>query len=168
MTEKRTIWKWFWAWDFEKEEQWLNAMAQSGWALTDVSWCRYTFEACEPGAYTVRLEMHPRDEGYLDFLRETGAELAGRWFQWIYLRRSTALGSFDLFSDLDSRIAHLSRVCRMLAAVGILNLGIGVMNTLNVRGLGIVNLLLGTVLMYGLGRLHGKKEELEKERSLHE
>jgi hypothetical protein len=31
-----------------------------------------------------------------------------------------------------------------------------------------VNLLCATLLMYGLGRIHGKKEALEKERELHE
>ena len=33
---------------------------------------------------------------------------------------------------------------------------------------GWINLLAATLLMYGLGRIHGKKEALEKERELHE
>ena len=31
---EKTIKKWFWVWEFDKEEQWLNTMAQSGWVLT--------------------------------------------------------------------------------------------------------------------------------------
>ena len=54
--EKKTVRKWFWAWDFEKEEQWLNTMANSGWLLDGVGWCKFRFVACEPGTYTVRLE----------------------------------------------------------------------------------------------------------------
>ena len=27
MTERKTLYKWLWAWDFEKEERWLNEMA---------------------------------------------------------------------------------------------------------------------------------------------
>ena len=34
--------------------------------------------------------------------------------------------------------------------------------------LGWINLLCATLLMYALGRIHGKKEALEKERALHE
>ena len=30
MTERKTVWKWFWVWDFEKEERWLNEMALAG------------------------------------------------------------------------------------------------------------------------------------------
>ena len=43
------------------------------------------------------------------------------------------------------------------------------LNTLNPgTRLGWINLLCATLLMYGLGRIHGKKEALEKERELHE
>ena len=168
MTEKKTIYKWFWVWDFEKEERWLNEMAMAGWALVRVGWCRYTFERCEPGAYYVRLEMRKSDEAYLAFMQETGAEYIGRCFQWIYFRRSVEQGPFELFSDLDSRIAHLDWIGRMLLAIGLANLLIGTVNSINVSSLSVINLLAATLLMYGLGRIHGKKEELEKERQLHE
>jgi hypothetical protein len=62
MAETKTVHKWFWVWDFEKEERWLNEMALEGWALVAVGWCRYVFERCEPGAYMIRLEMHQPDE----------------------------------------------------------------------------------------------------------
>ncbi len=42
------------------------------------------------------------------------------------------------------------------------------MNSLSGNAVGAVNLLCATLLMYGLGRIHGKKEALEKERMLHE
>lgn len=28
--ETKTVFRWWWEWDFDKEEQWLNQMAQSG------------------------------------------------------------------------------------------------------------------------------------------
>ena len=71
MKERKTVRKWFWVWDFDKEEQWLNEMAMSGWALVSVGWCSYTFEECEPGEYTIRLEMHGADDSYISFMRET-------------------------------------------------------------------------------------------------
>ena len=54
---ERIIRKWFWVWEFEKEEKWLNEMAEKGWALEGVGFCKYRFTACEPGKYTARLEL---------------------------------------------------------------------------------------------------------------
>ena len=56
MSETKTLHKWFWVWEFEKEERWLNEMAQEGWALTCGGFCTYTFEKCEPGEYIIRVE----------------------------------------------------------------------------------------------------------------
>ena len=165
--ERKIVKKWIWIWEFDKEERWLNAMAQSGWVLDKVGFCRYEFVPCEPGEYTVRLEMREHDEAYLCFMAETGAAYVGRMMKWIYFRKKTELGQFELFSDLESRIAYLDKMCRMLRGAGVANLLIGVVNTLNIaHPVTMVNLLLATLLMYGLGRIEGKKEALEKDRLL--
>ena len=168
MENRKTVWKWFWVWDFEKEEDWLNEMAMNGWVLDGVGWCTYHFVRCEPGGYSVRLEMHPYDESYLAFMEETGAEYVGRVMMWIYFRKKTAEGPFNLFSDIDSRIGHLNKIGRILAIIGFGNLLIGVANSISAAHIGWVNLLCATLLMYSLGRIHGKKEALERERLLHE
>ena len=168
MENRKTIRKWFWVWSCEKEEEWLNEMAMNGWLLDGVSFCTYHFVRCEPGEYSIRLEMHPYDEAYLSFMEETGAEYVGRMMMWIYFRKKTADGAFDLFSDIDSKIRHLDRIGQMLAWIGGGNLLIGLANTFNPARIGWINLLCATLLMYGLGRIHGKKEALEKERLLHE
>ena len=167
--EKKTVSKWFWVWQFEEEEEWLNEMAANGWVLDNVGFCRYYFVRCEPGEYNVRTEMHPYDENYVKFMEETGAEYVGRMMLWIYFRKKTADGVFDLYSDIDSRISHLDRIGKMLTGLGFANLIIGVLNAINPgTRLGWINLLCATLLMYALGRIHGKKEALEKERELHE
>ncbi|MDF2948881.1 MAG: hypothetical protein K0R07_902 [Sedimentibacter sp.] len=168
MKEKKIIYKWIWALDFEKEEQWLNEMAMNGWVLCAVSLCRFTFEKCEPGEYIVRLEMHGVDDVYINFMRETGAVYIGRVAQWIYFCKKTEYGSFDIFSDIDSRITHLDRIGKLLEIVGFANLAIGVVNSFIPTHVGFINLLCATLLMYGLGRIHGKKEALEKNRQLYE
>ena len=167
--ERKTVTRWFWVWEFEREEAWLNEMAANGWVLEEVGLCRYTFVRCTPGEYVVRTEMHPADDKYVAFMEETGAEYVGRMMLWIYFRKKTEDGVFDLYSDIDSKIAHLDRIGKMLTAVGAGNLIIGVANTLNPHNnFGWVNLLCATLLMYCLGRIHGKKEALERERELHE
>ncbi|MBR2802482.1 MAG: DUF2812 domain-containing protein [Erysipelotrichaceae bacterium] len=175
MKETKTIRKVFLVYDFEKEEAWLNEMAENGWALCGVGICSYTFEACEPGEYTVRMEMRGHDDAYQAFLEEIGAEYIGRIIQWVYYRRKSSLGAFDLFSDIDSRISHLQKIGRILTAVGVINLIFGTMNLLvgltsavGNTSVGFLNLLAATLLMYCLGRIHGKIEALQKERLLHE
>lgn len=165
--ERKTVRKCFLVWDFEKEEQWLNTMANSGWLLDGVGFCTYHFVACEPGTYTVRLEMREKDDSYLDFMQETGAEYIGRMLQWIYFRKKTEYGEFDIFSDLDSKIGHLNKIGKTLSVIGFANLAIGLANSMNPQlSVGWINLLCATLLMYGLGRIHGKKEALEHSRML--
>ena len=166
--ERKIVKKWFWVWEFEKEEQWLNSMAQSGWVLDKLGLCKYEFIASEPGEYTVRLEMHDHDPAYIDFMAETGAEYVGRMVKWIFFRKKVSDGAFDIFSDIDSRIAHLDKIGKMLGIVGGANMGIGLMNIYSATHMGWINLCGAALLYYALGRIHGKKEALEKERQLHE
>ena len=169
MSERMTVKKWIWVWDFDKEERWLNTMAQQGWVLDRLGFCRYEFVRCEPGEYIVRLEMREHDEGYLSFMADTGAEYVGRMVKWIYFRRKAEFGPFDIFSDLDSRLEHLKKISWMLRFVGFANLLIGLVNTLNpVVNMGWINLLCATLLMYALGRIEGKEEALERDRLLME
>jgi len=144
-------------------------MAQSGWLLDSVGFARYDFVACEPGSHTIRLEMRAADDEYISFMQETGAEYVGRIIQWIYFRKHVRDGEFDIFSDLDSKIAHLNRIGNAILAIGIANLVIGLANSMNpVLNVGWINLLFATLLMYALGRIHGQKESLVKDRALHE
>ncbi|MBQ7229904.1 MAG: DUF2812 domain-containing protein [Oscillospiraceae bacterium] len=166
MSERKTIYKVFFVWDFEKEEQWLNTMAMSGWILDKVGFCRYEFVPCQPGEYTVRLAMHERDEAYISFIQETGAEYIDRIMSWHYYRYKTELGSFSIFSDIDSKIKHLNVIAKLLSIIGTANLVIGIVNSMHPVHLGWINLLCATLLMYALGRIHGKKEALEKDRLL--
>ncbi|MCM1256777.1 MAG: DUF2812 domain-containing protein [Roseburia sp.] len=176
MTERKTIHRWWWAWNFDREEQWLNEMAMDGWALYDVGFCVYRFEKSKPSEYTIRLEMHRHDSAYLEFMEETGAEYIGRCAQWMFFRKKSSLGQFDIFSDIDSRIRHLNNIInlfRFIAIacifVGLTNIYIGIVppSRFNIWG-GTSNLLMACLVLYGMGRIHGKKDFLEKERLLHE
>ncbi len=86
MKEKKTVFKLFFVWDFEKEERWLNEMAQEGWVLDNTGVSFYTFVRCEPGEYIIRLEMNPSSD-YRAFVKELGAEYIGGCVNWVYFRR---------------------------------------------------------------------------------
>ena len=165
--ETKKVTKWYWVWDYEKEELWLNAMAQEGWALQRVGFATYYFEKTEPGEYIVRLECRKKDEGYVSFVTDMGAEYIGRIAMWVYFRRKSELGEFELNSDLDSRIDQLTIINRMLLLVGVGNLLIGLSN-LRYNGIGVINLICAGFLAYAYGRIQGKKDELQRERQLHE
>lgn len=167
MREKKTVFKLFFVWDFEKEERWLNEMAQEGWVLDNTGFSFYTFVRCEPGEYIIRLEMNPSSD-YRAFVKELGAEYIGGCVNWVYFHRKAELGSFELLSDIDSRLTHLSRIDRMLSLICLANLILGITNSLNQARYGWLNLLCAAMLSYALGRIHGMKAALEKERSLHE
>ena len=168
MKERKTIYKWWFVWDYDKEERWLNDMARQGWALVSVGYCKFVFERCEPEEYIIRTEMRIKDDDYIIFMKETGAEYIGRCLQWVYFRRKSELGSFDLMSDIDSKIEHLNRIYKMTFTGGMANLVIGMANSVNIGRFGWLNLLCSTLVMYAAGRIKGRIDYLEKERLLRE
>lgn len=170
MAELKRVNHWWWIWDFEKEERWLNAMAQQGWTLERVSGLfTYWFRRTEPGEYILRLEMREKDDEYMALLEDAGATYVGRIAQWIYFRKPAAEGPFDLFSDVDSRTRYLERIARLLRVVLMINLVLGLINEWNpVMRIGWLNLLAAGFVAYALGRIRGKQEEVTKERWLHE
>lgn len=178
---RKVVRKLFWAWDFDKEEKWLNEMAAKGLALCAVGFCRYEFEQTLPGEYAVRLQMlenkptHPESEKYLEFIEETGAEHVGSYLSWVYFRKKTEDGAFELMSDYASRVKHLTNIIRLIAALGVFNLAAGCYNLIlyGVWGyaislLGLVNIALTAFVGYGIYRLWQKREKLKKEQQVFE
>ncbi len=110
-------------WDFEKEERWLNEMAERGLSLVSYRWGTYEFEKSEPGEWVYRIQFLDEDartqksREYIDFVTETGAERVTTYRQWVYFRRLATQGPFDLFSDLDSRLGHYKRVSTFYGAM---------------------------------------------------
>jgi len=102
--------------DFEREERWLNQQAARGWHLVRYNLGSYHFEQGQPGAWIYRIELLPggphsaASREYLALLQESGVEVVTTHARWVYLRRRAALGAFELFSDLESRIGHYRRV----------------------------------------------------------
>lgn len=169
MNDRKKVFRWWWAWDFEKEERWLNNMAADGWVLDGVGFATYYFVRCEPGEYIIRLEMRDSNDEYIRFMEEIGAEQAGKFFVWHYFRRKTELGSFNMYSDIDSKLEHLNRISRLFKIIGFANIIIGTINIISLRyAFPVINLLLGCLLMYCLGRIDGKADELINERDIHE
>lgn len=178
-------------WDYEKEERWLNEMSAKGMALTDYSWCRYVFEETAPSQYTYRIDLlqneptHPEGVAYIRFLEESGIECVSTYKLWIYLRKKTSEGPFELYTDIDSKIKHYKRIYAFWKALmaiefmgGFSNVLIGLVN-LNVNetlgNISYVNIAIGLplvglgILFFFLGQpLRKKLKKLELEKTIRE
>lgn len=179
----------FWAWDFDKEEQWITDFAADGLDLVDAFAFRYVFEEGTPGAYEYRLELlenlptHPGSQRYLRFLEETGIECVSSYGRWVYLRRLRDGVPFDLFSDIDSKVNHLRRILAivgvalmMWAASGFLYLFDGWSNFQSLApddlgllvGVSLVWLPVGAAVVCGFVRIARKLRRFKRERVVHE
>lgn len=178
---RKVIKKWFWAWEAEKEEQWLNEMSAKGLCLIGVGLGRYEFEECLPGEYQFKLEFlehfptHPESVQYIKFIEDTGAEQIGSIHRWVYFRKKTADGTFDLFSDNASRIKHLNRIITLLTTLNTFNIFIGAYNiflaiTLDspANYVGVINLAVGILLFFGIFKLWRQRKRLKKEQQIYE
>ena len=173
--------KFFFVWDFDKEEKWLNEMAAKGLALVSVGFCKYEFEDCLPGEYKVCLQLldkvpkHPEMQKYIEFMEETGAEHVGSFTRWVYFRKKASEGDFQLFSDNASRVKHMTTMLSFVALVVILNLLTGIENLVVaiVTGfpgnyLGFINLSIGLIGLPGVIKLWKKRNRIKKESQLFE
>lgn len=178
---RKVIKKLFWAWDYEKEEKWLNEMSAKGLALVDYTPFRYSFEECEPGEYTNKIQLlehrpsHPESERYIRFMEETGAEQVASYMNWVYFRKKTAEGPFEIFSDIESKMNHLILIKKLLLPIAILNLAIFLMNMVNFavnypRGIWIpfINLACAALLLFGVHAIQKRINILKKEHAIRE
>lgn len=178
---RTTIKKFFFVWDFDKEEKWLNEMAAKGLALVSVGFCKYEFEDCVPGEYRICLQLldkfptHPESRKYIEFMEETGAEHVGSFTRWVYFRKKASEGEFQLFSDNASRVKHMTTMLSFVALVVILNLLTGIENLVVaiVTGfpgnyLGFINLAIGLIGLPGVIKLWKKRNRIKKESQLFE
>jgi hypothetical protein len=112
----KNVRKIFFLWEYEKEENWINQMAEDGWMLIRTGFRKYVFEKGTPGEYTYRLEllekdMHsPESRSYLDFLRETGIEVVGECINWVYLRCKTDDCRFDPANRPLYNLTHMLKI----------------------------------------------------------
>ncbi len=179
---KHTVRKLLFAWQFEEEEKWLNEMSAKGFQLVSVGLGKYVFEDKSHMTYQYGIELldhwptHPESINYIKFLEETGTEHVASFMRWIYIRKEITDDSFELFSDLDSRIKHLKKIRNLffyvspLIIINIINMIRTAMTTSNavIMLLLILNVIFAILLGKGLWTIHNKIQALIKEKSIRE
>lgn len=102
--------------DKDAEIDWLNEMSEKGWAMKSFFMGFFSFEECEKGQYLYQMDFNSKcgtSREYREFMREAGIEIVQSWFFWTILRQPASKGEFQLYTDLESSIAHYSKI-RML------------------------------------------------------
>ncbi|MCU0639649.1 MAG: DUF2812 domain-containing protein [Candidatus Krumholzibacteria bacterium] len=114
-----TRFRWFWAWDDEKEEKWLTEMANNGWHLIKVQFPgRYTFGQGEPRNIFYRLDFftdRKKREDYLQIFADAGWEHVAQYGSWQYFRKEGAPGEEpEIFTDNESKVKKYGRIIAIL------------------------------------------------------
>lgn len=117
-----TKYRWFWAWNDDKEEAWLREMAQNGWHLQQLGFPGfYTFVQGAPRDVAYRLDFFTgmKDKSnYLQLFSDAGWEHVGEYGSWQYFRKAVVDGEApEIFTDNDSKIKKYQRVTAVLALV---------------------------------------------------
>lgn len=101
MNETKTIWKFWFRWNSQHLERWLETQAERGWKLIRVAWglSRFTFIQSEPqqAAFCLDLlsdnpakryssELDAQSNDYVELMKRDGWRLTNRphgWYLWI-------------------------------------------------------------------------------------
>jgi len=111
--------KWFWAWEDEKEEAWLTEMSENGYHLKSISFPGlYTFDTGSPKNYVYRLDFNSNRKDYLNYLQlfeDAGWEHINEYGSWHYFRNEIVAGETpEIFTDNESKGKKYSRVLLFL------------------------------------------------------
>lgn len=114
--------RWFWAWEDEKEEAWLRELAQKGWHFKSVSLPgNYIFEQGGPRDYVYRLDFftgHKDKANYLLIFQDAGWEYMGEAGSWQYFRKEAVNGeALEIYSDNESKSKKYQRILFIFVAL---------------------------------------------------
>lgn len=107
--------KWFWAWQDDREEQWLGEMSRQGLHLLQVKpFGKYTFELREPSEFAYRLDFVTeaiKKPDYFQLFRDAGWEHVGEMMGWQYWRKPVVDGKApEIFTDNASKVQKYQRL----------------------------------------------------------
>jgi len=127
--------RWFWPWQDEQEEAWLESMAEAGWRLSSVGlFGVYDFYANEPERVIYRLDYMPSNNKkefgeYQQMFMDAGWIYVGEMTNWRYwckvVEPGESGGSDEIFTDRESKVRKYRRVLLYLGVVFVVLLMLG-------------------------------------------
>lgn len=122
---KKTIRKWFWVWDENKEKKFLEEMASKGHRLVKVGFGKYEFEEDRPKNLIYEFDFRGiekiKEGEYLQIYEDAGWTFVSRFGGWYYFarERNDEEPDLTLFSDNESKRARYRRLLLFLVIVGV-------------------------------------------------
>lgn len=117
--------------EFEKEEKWINEMAQKGWHLEKFFLGRFTFSKGEPGKFIYRSDYvgglsTKEKQDYFEFLKDSEVTIVHESLNWVYIKKLAADGPFEIYTDTTSKLAFYNRILStfLICFISALSLGI--------------------------------------------
>ncbi len=107
--ETKRIFKAFFVWQDQNEEEWLREMANKGWMFKKYK-LFYVFEKSEPKDVVYKLDFKATKNNDLDeykaIFRDAGWEHKGQFSNWHYFQTDAkdAAVTPDIYSDVESKI----------------------------------------------------------------
>lgn len=116
MKDDKVVWRWWWGWNTEKVENWLEEMEQKGWNLIKVDFAqiRFSFKTGESRKmrYCFDYPTYAKDN-YFEIFKEDGWESMdnkmGPWFIW---RKPYENERPSIYTDTKSLIEKNNRQIR--------------------------------------------------------
>lgn len=111
------IFKWWWAWEYEKIENWLESMEAGGLRLVETRFdgVVFCFEKCIPGKarYCIDYQSKLTPE-YVAIINDDGWKMYQIGFGWYILRKEYEEEKPDLYTDFEGLIARSKALLAMV------------------------------------------------------
>ncbi|TDL98688.1 DUF2812 domain-containing protein [Macrococcus brunensis] len=128
----KVVRKWFLVHNYQKEEDWLNEMANAGHKLVKARLGKYIFEETDEHETIRMVYLGQERKKFIEFVKDMGIEHVATISNWGYFRKEDIPGEppFEMFSDYESRVKHLNGVLNMLMIMTLLEIIIFIFNAI--------------------------------------
>lgn len=159
--------------DYEKEERWVNAMADRGWNLKKAVVGYFVFEKGESQQYIYRNEfVNSKSKDYFEFLEAMNIECVHKFGVWAYYRKLKEEGPFELFSDTTSKISYIKSMNRIFIVLLLFNIVAGLYNfsigawgpsvTIVNTSVGCLNFIVSILVCISIFKNENRKKRLKE------
>lgn len=118
----KIIWRYFFAWQEEKEKAFLENMAKDGYFLTETNTGKYIFNKSEPADVVYEIDFMGQDfedvAEYLQIYEDAGWQMVADKGSWFYFCRERSKDmNNSLFNDNTSKLEKYRRLLGYMASL---------------------------------------------------
>jgi len=170
----KKVFRWWWSWESEKMEKWIEAQELQGWHLVKVKSNLMRFQFVKGSPHTMRYVFdyqHEVDADYQQLYEDAGWEQMYAKNNWYLWRTSYPADQPEqrpeIYYDVESIIQRNNRIKKTLITVGLVLVPILIMNMLlqsmwQIRmSILVVYLLIFALFLYGANRLQAQNRRLQ-------